>query len=47
MTGFNSYSILVGRDRQSQLVYKRAISAIMPGEPVQMGQSDKQEASQV
>ena len=47
MTGFDSYSILLGRDCQSQLVYKRAISIIMPGEPVQMGQSDEQGAAQV
>jgi sRNA-binding regulator protein Hfq len=47
VTGFDSYSILLGRDRHSQLVYKRAISIITPGEPVQMGQSDEQGAAQV
>jgi host factor-I protein len=44
VTGFDSYAVLLGRDQQSQLVYKHAISTILPGQPVQMGQSDGQEA---
>ena len=44
VTGFDSYAVLLGRDQQSQLVYKHAISTILPGQPVQMGQSDGHEA---
>jgi len=44
VTGFDSYSLLLGRDQQSQLVYKHAISTIMPGQPVQMARSDEHEA---
>jgi host factor-I protein len=46
VTGFDSFSVLLGRDRQTQLVYKHAISTIMPGEPVRVGQSDEQGAAQ-
>jgi host factor-I protein len=40
---FDAYSVLLVRDRQAQVVYKHAISTIMPGEPVRMGRSDEQE----
>ena len=43
VTAFDSYSVLLVRDRQAQVVYKHAISTIMPGEPVRMGRSDEQE----
>jgi host factor-I protein len=44
---FDSYSLLLVRDRQAQLIYKHAVSTIMPGEPVRMPQtSDDQGASQ-
>jgi host factor-I protein len=43
---FDSYSVLLVRDRQAQLVYKHAISTILPGEPVRVEQSGQQEASQ-
>jgi host factor-I protein len=46
VTGFDSFSVLLGRDRETQLVYKHAISTIMPGEPVRVGQSDEQGADQ-
>jgi host factor-I protein len=46
MTGFDSFSVLLGRDRQTQFVYKHAISTIMPGAPVRVGQSDEQGAAQ-
>ena len=35
---FDNFSILLRRDGQSQLVYKHAISTIMPGSPVDAGQ---------
>ena len=47
VTGFNSYSVLLGRDCQTQLVYKHALSTIMPVEPVRTGQSDEQGTAQV
>jgi host factor-I protein len=44
---FDSYSLLLVRERQAQLIYKHAVSTIMPGEPVRMPQtSDDQGASQ-
>ncbi len=36
VTWFDNFSILLRRDGQSQLVYKHAISTIMPGHPVQL-----------
>ncbi|TIX50046.1 RNA chaperone Hfq [Alteraurantiacibacter aquimixticola] len=35
VTWFDNFSILLRRDGQSQLVYKHAISTIMPGSPVE------------
>lgn len=48
VTWFDNFSILLRRDGQSQLVYKHAISTIMPGAPMDasqfgsQGQSSKQ-----
>jgi RNA polymerase sigma-70 factor, ECF subfamily len=36
---FDSYSLLLVRDRQAQLIYKHAVSTIMPGEPVRIPQT--------
>ena len=41
VTWFDNFSILLRRDGQSQLVYKHAISTIMPGAPVQLYEIDK------
>ena len=38
VTWFDNFSILLRRDGQSQLVYKHAISTIMPGAPVDADQ---------
>ena len=47
VAGFDSYSLLLARDRQQQLIYKHAISTIVPGEPTRMAQSsDRQGAAQ-
>ena len=43
VTAFDSYSLLLSRDRQAQLVYKHAISTILPSEPVRTGPSDEPE----
>lgn len=34
VTWFDNFSLLLRRDGQSQLVYKHAISTIMPGQPI-------------
>lgn len=36
VTWFDSFCVLLRRDGQSQLVYKHAISTIMPAQPVQL-----------
>ena len=36
VTWFDNFSILLKRDAQSQLVYKHAISTIMPAQPVRL-----------
>ena len=38
VTWFDNFSILLRRDGQSQLVYKHAISTIMPGQPIDADQ---------
>ena len=43
ITWFDNFSLLLRRDGQSQLVYKHAISTIMPGHPVQLFESEEQE----
>ena len=39
VAGFDSYALLLVRDRQSQLIYKHAISTIVPSEPDRMARS--------
>ena len=36
VTSFDNFCVLLRRDGHSQLVYKHAISTIMPSQPVQM-----------
>jgi len=38
ITWFDNFSVLLRRDGQSQLVYKHAISTIMPGGPMDMAE---------
>jgi host factor-I protein len=40
VTWFDNFCVLLRRDGQVQLVYKHAISTIMPGGPVQMFEGD-------
>lgn len=40
VTWFDNFCLLLRRDSQSQLVYKHAISTIMPSTPVQLFESD-------
>ena len=44
VTSFDNFCVLLRRDGHSQLVYKHAISTIMPSQPVQV--FDSEEASQ-
>ena len=41
ITWFDNFSVLLRRDGHSQLVYKHAISTIMPVTPVQLFDGDK------
>ncbi|MXO61716.1 RNA chaperone Hfq [Qipengyuania oceanensis] len=45
VTWFDNFSILLRRDGQSQLVYKHAISTIMPSQPVDVGQFGSQNSN--
>ena len=45
VTWFDNFSILLRRDGQSQLVYKHAVSTIMPGQPVDANQFASQGAN--
>ncbi len=44
ITWFDNFSILLRRDGQAQLVYKHAISTIMPGSPIDADQFAKQDS---
>ncbi len=39
---FDNFSVLLRRDAHSQLVYKHAISTVMPAGPVQLFEPDKE-----
>lgn len=41
VTWFDNFCVLLRRDGHSQLVYKHAISTIMPGHPVQLFEPDE------
>lgn len=45
VTWFDNFSILLRRDGQSQLVYKHAVSTIMPGVPVDASQFASQNSN--
>ena len=45
VTWFDNFCLLLRRDGHSQLVYKHAISTIMPVTPVQLFDGDKAEAA--
>lgn len=40
---FDNFCVLLRRDNHSQLVYKHAISTIMPGQPIQLFDGDTEE----
>ena len=41
VTWFDNFCLLLRRDGHSQLVYKHAISTIMPGAPIQLFEGGK------
>lgn len=45
VTWFDNFSILLRRDGQSQLVYKHAISTIMPSQPIDASQFGSQNSN--
>ena len=45
VTWFDNFSILLRRDGQAQLVYKHAISTIMPGQPIDANMFGSTEAN--
>ena len=40
VTWFDNFCVLLRRDGHSQLVYKHAISTVMPGQPIQLFDGD-------
>jgi host factor-I protein len=45
VTWFDNFCVLLRRDGHSQLVYKHAISTIMPGHPIQMFEPGEEAAA--
>ena len=45
ITWFDNFSVLLRRDGQTQLVYKHAISTVMPGAPIQLFDGAKPEGT--
>lgn len=45
VTWFDNFSVLLRRDGHTQLVYKHAISTIMPSNPVQLFDPNADDAS--
>lgn len=43
ITWFDNFCVLLRRDGHSQLVYKHAISTIMPSQPIQLYDDDEDE----
>src|SRR5215211_8344440 len=42
ITWFDNFSVLLRRDAHTQLVYKHAISTVMPGAPIQLFEGGKE-----
>jgi host factor-I protein len=42
VTWFDNFSVLLRRDHHSQLVYKHAISTVMPTGPISLFEQDKE-----
>jgi len=46
VTWFDNFCVLLRRDHHSQLVYKHAISTVMPAAPISLFEPDKEGADQ-
>lgn len=46
ITWFDNFCVLLRRDGHSQLVYKHAISTVMPSQPVQLFEADEAETAE-
>ena len=46
ITWFDNFSVLLRRDAHSQLVYKHAISTVMPATPIQLFEGVKEEEAE-
>lgn len=46
VTWFDSFSVLLRRDNHSQLVYKHAISTVMPINPIQLFEGEEEVSEQ-
>lgn len=44
ITWFDNFCVLLRRDGSSQLVYKHAISTVMPAHPIQLFDKEKEDA---
>jgi host factor-I protein len=47
ITWFDNFSVLLRRDGQAQLVYKHAISTIMPSQPIDLAEIERLFADQM
>lgn len=46
ISGFDNFCVLLRRDGHIQLVYKHAISTVMPGQPVQLYDGNQEAESE-
>ncbi len=46
VTWFDNFCVLLKRDSQSQLVYKHAISTVMPGQPISLWDGEPEESGE-
>ena len=47
ITWFDNFSVLLRRDGQAQLIYKHAISTIMPAQPLDLAEIERAFAEQL
>src|SRR4028118_383137 len=47
ITWFDNFSVLLRRDGQAQLIYKHAISTIMPSQPIDLAEIERAFADQM
>ena len=46
VTWFDNFSVLLRRDGHTQLVYKHAISTVMPAAPIQLFEADRKDETE-